>query len=565
MKLVAGLIQKDRYLTEAEREQYEKIQAEKELAEAGIVESQSQPAPVHETETEPPQPALEDVLEQYKPVVTAAIMEDTAYRNACGHTDHENAVIEGNAAVRRAVLGSGNMQLLKQYSDVPEFRHRLHQEVIAETYPKLHELLRPLSQDDIDEALCAWNGDMDSKRAVVRYMKEHGREKDTAAWLSREYGGPEHTNLFIVRAGSPEEMELPWPKVQSRIAQLIKEDRFFTEAERDNLDDIDPIAIRENLAQRGIVNGQVTEPEKLDNDPFIQQVMVDVERLTEADRQEEPVQETPATETASIVEERRDPLASAYGVGDFVFLENTEYRITDLQRGYVQLNDPALAYPIYRTESKEQFERAIRQDPRNSAITDYLPADLDQFSPDLREVLTGEGGLLDAGAKEDIAALLRSGAGNPAVAQHLSQRFSGTVETMQLETGDTADYRASANGMEVEILREDETVLAAMYESWEPLAAALRALYQQELDGFSHEPAQPEEQLAEEQPDFGNPPAPEPEPQITITPVTRYPGEQNHLPYDIEIHTLRFDEPEPTPPQPTAGNFRITDIHLGEG
>ena len=147
MKLVAGLIQKDRYLTEAEREQYEKIQAEKELAEAGIVESQSQPAPVHETETKPPQPALEDVLEQYKPVVTAAIMEDTAYRNACGHTDHENAVIEGNAAVRRAVLGSGNMQLLKQYSDVPEFRHRLHQEVIAETYPKLHELLRPLSQE----------------------------------------------------------------------------------------------------------------------------------------------------------------------------------------------------------------------------------------------------------------------------------------------------------------------------------------------------------------------------------------------------------------------------------
>ena len=74
-------------------------------------------------------------------------------------------------------------------------------------------------------------------------------------------------------------MELPWPKVQRRIAQLIKEDRFFTEAERDNLDDIDPIAIRENLAQRGIVNGQVTEPEKLDNDPFIQQVMVDVEQI----------------------------------------------------------------------------------------------------------------------------------------------------------------------------------------------------------------------------------------------------------------------------------------------
>ncbi|NBH83524.1 helicase SNF2 [bacterium C-53] len=580
--------------------------------------------------TEPPQPALEELLEQYKPVVTAAIMEDTAYRNACGHTDHENAVIEGNAAVRRAVLDSGDIQLIKQYSDVPDFRHRLHQEVVDETYPQLHELLRPLSQDDIDEALRAWNGDMDSKRAVVRYMENHARDKDTAAWLSQEYGGPENKNLFVVRAGSPETTELPWSKVQRRIAQLIKEDRFFTEAERDNLDDIDPIAIRENLAQRGIVNGQVVEPEKLDNDPFIQQVMADVEQIAaeeavprfsvvmtsdafpdpedafavwdnqtndyytasdgtvrtfsreeaaeqflaglepqevNANRQEEPAQETagatPAADEPGTLP--RNPLASAYGVGDFVFLEDTEYRITDLQRGYVQLNDPALAYPIYRTESKEQFERAIRQDPRNSAITDYLSADLDQFSPDLREVLTGEGGLLDAGVKEDIAALLRSGAGNPAIAQHLSQRFAGTVETMQLETGDTADYRTSANGMEVEILREDETVLAAMYESWEPLAAALRALYQQELDGFSHEPAQPEEQLAEEQPDFGNPPAPEPGSQITITPVTRYPGEQNHLPYDVEIHTLHIGEPEPTPPQPTAGNFRITDIHLGEG
>ncbi len=172
-KLVAGLIKQDRYLTGAEREQVEKIQAEKELAEADVVESQGQPAPVHEAEAEPPQPALEELLEQHKPVVTAAISEDTAYRNACGHSDHENAVIEGNAAVRRAVLGSGDIQLIKHYSDMPDFRHRLHQEVIDETYPRLHDLLRPLSQDDIDDALRAWNGDMDSKRAVVRYMKDH--------------------------------------------------------------------------------------------------------------------------------------------------------------------------------------------------------------------------------------------------------------------------------------------------------------------------------------------------------------------------------------------------------
>ena len=60
-------------------------------------------------------------------------------------------------------------------------------------------------------------------------MKDHAREKDTAAWLAQEYGGS--SSLFVVRAGSPEETQLPWPKVQRRIAQLIQEDRFYTEEE----------------------------------------------------------------------------------------------------------------------------------------------------------------------------------------------------------------------------------------------------------------------------------------------------------------------------------------------
>ena len=57
-----------------------------------------------EVEEETPKPTLREQFEQYKPVVTASISEDAAYRNACGHSDRENAVIEGNAAVRRAVL-----------------------------------------------------------------------------------------------------------------------------------------------------------------------------------------------------------------------------------------------------------------------------------------------------------------------------------------------------------------------------------------------------------------------------------------------------------------------------
>ena len=182
------------------------------------------------------QPTVQERLEHYRPVVMVAVSEDTAYRNACGHSDRENAEIECNAAVRRAVLNSKDMELIRLFSDMPEFRSRLHRETFEGTYARLHDLLRPLSQDDIDDALRAWNGNIESKHAVVRYMQQHGREKETAAWLAHEYGGKEGNNLFIVRAGSPETAELTWSKVQRRIAQLIREDKFFTEQEKSLLE-----------------------------------------------------------------------------------------------------------------------------------------------------------------------------------------------------------------------------------------------------------------------------------------------------------------------------------------
>ena len=304
-------------------------------------------------------PTIRELYEQYKPVVTAAISEDAAYRNACGHSDRENAVIEGNAAVRRAVLGSKDMELIRLYSDVPEFRQRLHREVIDETYPKLHELLRPLSQEDIDTALCAWNGNIESKHAVVRYMKDHAREKDTAAWLAQEYGGSNSNSLFVVRAGSPEETQLPWPKVQRRIAQLIQEDRFYTEEEQDRFDDIDPIAIREALEERGIVNGQVADPEKLDNDPFIQRVMANVEQIA-AEEQEQ------SNQSLSDAEYARHNLIP----GETTFaLDGRTFRVSKLEPdiGRVELQDVtfanAVGFPIFRVEPISVIRQHLEQKP----------------------------------------------------------------------------------------------------------------------------------------------------------------------------------------------------------
>lgn len=43
--------------------------------------------------------------------------------------------------------------------------------------------------------------------------------------------------------------------------------------EHDELDDIDPAVIRQQLEDAGIVNGELVDEDKLNSDPFIQQVM----------------------------------------------------------------------------------------------------------------------------------------------------------------------------------------------------------------------------------------------------------------------------------------------------
>ena len=547
-------------------------------------------------EPEQATPTIRELYEKYKPIVMEAVTQDTRYRNACGHSDYENAMIECNAAVRRTILDSHDIELIRLFSDVPEFRQWLHREVADETYPKLHELLRPLSQEDIDSALCAWNGNIESKHAVVRYMKDHAREKDTAAWLAQEYGGS--NSLFVVRAGSPEEMQLPWPKVQRRLAQLIQEDRFYTEEEQDRFDNIDPIAIREALEERGIVNGQVADPEKLDNDPFIQRVMSDAEQIAAAEAEqtsEVSISDEEYDAVRSPIPQRTsyDPATPVYAVGDTVYIEDDAYQITELRDDTVQLLPTGMVYPIYRAERKEQFEQLLRADRRNAYYTEFLPIDPDKADQDLRDVLAH--GLMDEADKKQVSTLLQSGRSNSEIAYWLSRAYSREIETLNLETGDIADYRTTAQGMELEVMDAEEKRLAMLYFRWDEVAPLLRGMYARQLDGFGQEQPQP----SAESPAFHS------------ETVAVYPGDKNNLPYDVVVERLHIEEPEPpapvTEPEKTfeevldehpvsiqvngqwqtfpnakaaeeasyeeykanlrrnAKNFRITDEHLGEG
>ena len=702
------------FLTEAEQiQQIDEAESVKTPSAFSFAQEQPQPeAADHEPEAA--RLTLWELHERYKPIVLEAVTKDTRYQNTCGHSDYESAVIEGRSAIQRAVLASGNKELLHLYSYTPEFRQRLHREVIAETYPKLHELMRPLSDNDIDRAIQDWNGKIESKHAVVRYMKDHAREKDTAAWLAHEFDGGDGKTPFAVRPESPNGTMLPWPKVQRRIAQLIKEDRFYTQEEQDRFDNIDPIAIREALAERGIVNGQVVDPEKLDNDPFIQQVMADVERAAGGDEPEaytspgghtyhpgdaidafiddkspvvrmvldhvdedyiwytmpsvpdqepvemrreifekyldngeflpvpvpdlsgqpitregdtltigsgEPTHEMDITVSDEEYEAIRqaipekkvyDPAAPVYHVGDTVYLDNQEYQITELREDTVQLIPSGMAYPIFRAESRERFETLLRADTRNEAINEFLPVNPDTADQDLRDVLAH--GLIGAPDKAELSELLRTGKSNREVALWLSRAYPDIIETMELETGDTADYRTIPEGIELEVLDADEKRLAMLFFRWDEVAPLLRGLYARQLDGFVQEQDEPymEAPAAVEEPAETAKPIEEAAeaPAFHSETVAVYPGDKNGLPYDVVVERLHVDRPEPTPPEPTpdtqpeekpdhpvaipvngewqtfpnqraaeqaayqeyrdnlrrnAENFRITDDHLGEG
>ena len=448
-----------------------------------------------------PQPTVQERLEHYRPVVMAAVSEDTAYRNACGHSDRENAEIECNAAVRRAVLNSKDMELIRLFSDVPEFRNHLHQEVFEGTYERLHDLLRPLSQDDIDDALRTWNGNIESKHAVVRYMQQHGREKETAAWLAHEYGGKEGNNLFIVRAGSPETVELTWPKVQRRIAQLIREDNFYTEAERDSFDDIDPIAIREALAERGIVGGKVVDSEKLNSDPFIQRVMQDTERVAE-----------------QALMERAKGLIS-----DFC---RSEYG------SEADFSDPAKIGVAYTTITDDEIPLQVNIDLVNYRLERYLDdehLETRQYGS-LQEIITNELENLDFSdlihvSDEDVEQY-RWHEPEEAVTDVPETAPIPQREPFPYSVGDTV-YLEDGKPFIIESIGLFDISLRDPSFRYPVSRAESRESFARLMERY---------------------PQPEQAPAYTEQTVAVYPADKNNLPYDVEIRTLRFDEPEHDPP-----------------
>ena len=115
---------------------------------------------------------------------------------------------------------------------------------------------------------------------------------------------------------------------------------------------IHPAAIREALERRGIVGGQVADPERAESDPFIQQVMADAEQASAS-----PEEAPDGTGVAPF----------PYAVGDTVRLEDGKpFLIEEVGTFTIRLRDPSLAYPIIRAESRESFARLMERYPQTA-------------------------------------------------------------------------------------------------------------------------------------------------------------------------------------------------------
>ena len=461
---------------------------------------------------QPPQPTVRELFDGYKLTVGNALSKDTAFVNACRNSDRQNAYLEGADAIRRIVTASDDLQLVRLYFDMPAFHNRLHQELLEELYPTLATTVTPspykVTQEDIDAALQKWNGNPQSKQAVERYMERHGREKDTALWLAQEYGAGDTSQPLQISVGNSEPVMLSWAKVQRRIAQLIREDQFLTEQEKDVLEHNPDYRLLDRLrADCEYFLGAGNRAEKHLWAGSVYAQIVKMRELYDA------LPQKPEWLTKEAIDDYADRMAPQYQVVVYHHFEN----------GF----DEKLDY-----QTLEEAEKAAQGYVDGTMESDGFAYDGAAIY-DLREnrYLSIFGNYPDKKAQAQV-----EGREPPTV---LEQEAPVSIVHDPLappyKSGDTVyldgkPFEITEVGLfDVHLRDPSQAYPIFRVESKERLPALLR---RDERNAHLFTPEAP----AREQP------------QPVTKPVAFYPAEKTHLSYDIEIQTLHIPEPEHDPP-----------------
>ena len=175
------------------------------------------------------------------------------------------------------------------------------------------------SGEDIALVMGSGSGFAQGKERIAAYFDKDHTPKERAEFLKNEYGigGQSWTFLDgshgfleynargIQLRSYPDgqEQRFSWSDAAKRIGVLIAAGKYLDEAEQDTPEVPSETAdeprtegetLREKLADRGIVNGQVVDSEKLDKDPFIRQVVEDAEQAAAEPAADVPEETAPA-------------------------------------------------------------------------------------------------------------------------------------------------------------------------------------------------------------------------------------------------------------------------------
>lgn len=184
---------------------------------------------------------------------------------------------------------------------------------------------KPVTADEISDALVHWNGSFESKSRVNDYMLAHGRERGAAAWLKDEFGCGE-TFSVITDHGA---LELPWAKVQRQLGILVNDGRFFTEADR-------------MLAQAEQISAQTTENDAMDVQPDIAST-----------ENTEPAE----MESVPLFQDDNDL------IGAELTLDGRRFAVDEVRDGRASLRDITFqngtGFPIFRNEPIETVRRLL--------------------------------------------------------------------------------------------------------------------------------------------------------------------------------------------------------------
>ena len=461
---------------------------------------------------QPPQPTVRELFDGYKLTVGNALSKDTAFVNACRNSDRQNAYLEGADAIRRIVTASDDLQLVRLYFDMPAFHNRLHQELLEELYPTLATTVTPspykVTQEDIDAALQKWNGNPQSKQAVERYMERHGREKDTALRLAQEYGAGDTSQPLQISVGNSEPVMLSWAKVQRRIAQLIREDQFLTEQEKDVLEHNPDYRLLDRLrADCEYFLGAGNRAEKHLWAGSVYAQIVKMRELYDA------LPQKPEWLTKEAIDDYADRMAPQYQVVVYHHFENG----FDEKLDYQTLEEAEKAAQGYVDGTMESdgfaYDGAAIYDLRENrylSIFGNYPDEKAQAQVEGREPPT----VLEQEAPVSI------------VHDPLAPPYK-SGDTVYL---DGKPFEITEVGLfDVHLRDPSQAYPIFRVESKERLPALLR---RDERNAHLLTPEAP----AREQP------------QPVTKPAAFYPAEKTHLPYDIEIQTLHIPEPEHDPP-----------------